>query len=166
MFISIYFRTSSCESDPEINTFIYGPPPTINSGPVCRPRWTDSDWTHGDTSFLLSLPVPFYFSVLLPSVQQEVSLRILDWTQVIISPGSVWISLSCCCWYFTGSFFAVIHCQQRIKPETLMCSMSFKYANGIFSKLFWSVKPTANFGKKSVTCPAGLLYVFPHVHFC
>lgn len=30
MFISIYFKTSSCDSDPEINTFIYGPPPSIN----------------------------------------------------------------------------------------------------------------------------------------
>lgn len=61
MFISIYFKTSSCDSDPEINTFIYGPPPSINSAPVSTARWTASDWTHVSRAPYLSLPLSLPF---------------------------------------------------------------------------------------------------------
>lgn len=66
MFISIYFRTSSCDSDLKINTFIYGPPPSINSAPVSFLRWTASDWTHVSRAPQLSISTGvFLFFVLL-----------------------------------------------------------------------------------------------------
>lgn len=64
IFISIYFKTSSCNSDPEINTFIYGPPPSINSAHVSCPRWTASYWTHVCwVPQILSSGFPLFLSV-------------------------------------------------------------------------------------------------------
>lgn len=88
MFISIYFKTSSCGSDPEINTFIYGPPPSINCAPVSSPQCTACDWTHVSRAPALCL------SLFLPSVSlccgRQLGTRVLDWLLVTILQLSLW----------------------------------------------------------------------------
>lgn len=133
MFISIYFKTSSCDSDPEINTFIYGPPPSINSAPVSSPRWTASDWTHVSRAPQLSLSLSVFFFFLLAAfcvaVQWEVTghsnPRLAAAHHPTAFPGSL---LSCPPFpasssgfhlpalLVTGSSMALIHDKQSPQP--------------------------------------------------
>lgn len=85
MFISIYFKTSSCDSDPGINNFIYGPPPSINSAAVSSSRWTAfrlDTWKLGSPPLSGSLLFPsvaflsfFCFFPLLPLTAFSVAVQ-------------------------------------------------------------------------------------------
>lgn len=137
MFISIYFKTSSCDSDPEINTFIYGPPPSIN---FCARLFSMMDrlWLdtckQSSTALSSSLFPSLFFSPLAASgfcvaVQWEVTGHsnptLATAHQPTAFPGSL---LSCTPFpasssgfhlpalLMTGSSMALIHDQQSPQP--------------------------------------------------
>lgn len=123
MFISIYFKTSSCDSDPEINTFIYGPPPSINSAPVSSPRWTASDWTHVSRA---PQALIFFFLLLAVGGNWSLKSKIGCWSSSYsfpqhpslsfppFSPSSSGFHLPAL--LVTGSYMAVIHDKQSAQP--------------------------------------------------
>lgn len=129
MFISIYFKTSSCDSDLKINTFIYGPPPTINSAPVPSPRWTASDWTHVSRAPQFS-PFFFFLQAACVALQWEVtghsnprlaadhhpiqlSPALCSTVLLSLHPPPVFTSLLV---LVTGSYMALIHDKQSTQP--------------------------------------------------
>lgn len=63
MFISIYFKTSFYDCDPEINTLIYGPPASIHSASVSSPAYVVSEWTDVSGAPGLSYSVLAAFSL-------------------------------------------------------------------------------------------------------